>query len=70
MDRVYLMGTEDVIRSAHLIRGAADSMLAAANNIGSALAEHQRFMNDWLSRFQQVVETINAPEINEIKTDE
>ncbi len=70
MDRVYLMGTEDVIRSAHLIRGAADSMLSAANSIGSALAEHQRFMNDWLSRFQQVVETINAPEINEIKTDE
>jgi len=60
MERVYLTGTEDVVRSAHMIRGAADSMLAAGNGIGSALAEHQRFLNDWLIRFQQVVEMIDS----------
>ncbi len=56
MDVVRLIGTEDVIRAGHAMKGAADTMLAAARNMDSALAAHQRFMDDWLQRFEATME--------------
>ena len=55
MDIVRLIGTEDVIRAGHAMNGAADTMLAAARNMESALVLHQRFMDDWLQRFEAVI---------------
>ena len=52
---VRLIGTEDVIRAGHVMKGAADTMLAAARNMDAALVSHQRFMDDWLQRFDAVI---------------
>ena len=55
MDTVRLIGTEDVIRAGHAMNSAADTMLSAARNMDSALVAHQRFMDDWLQRFDAVI---------------
>ncbi len=61
-DYITLLGAEDVRRAGSLMQSAADDMRCAASNMSSALEQHQRWMDDWLSRFQQVIETAtNGP---------
>lgn len=56
MDSIYLQGSDDVRAAAHMMRGAAEDMNRAASSISNAL-EHQRgFMNDWLDRFEQIMQ--------------
>lgn len=54
-DHITLLGTEQVQSAASTMRSAADEMSRAASNMDGALERHQRFMDDWLSRFEQVL---------------
>ena len=53
---VTLIGAEDVRNASHTMARAAETMSSAAMNIDSALEHHQRFMDDWLQRFEAAVE--------------
>lgn len=54
-DYITLLGAEDVRSAASTMSSAAREMLQAGSNIDDALRQHQRFMDDWLSRFEQVL---------------
>jgi len=62
MDHIYLQGSDSVERGGNAIRGAAEEMNQAARNIEAALERHQRFMEDWLDRYQQmlVADAVNS----------
>jgi hypothetical protein len=51
-DYITLMGAEDVSRAASRMQSAADSMNNAASYFQSIFEQHQRFMDDWLTRFE------------------
>lgn len=55
MDSIYLMGSEDVQSAGHTIRQAAEGMQSAASWMTEALQQHQRFLDDWLARFEAVL---------------
>lgn len=57
-DYVTLMGAEDVRSAANTIRQAADEMRRAAASIDDALQRHRHFMDEWLTRFEDVVSVI------------
>lgn len=57
MEYMTLTGTEDVARAGYAMRDAAAEMRRAAENMGTAMQEHQQFMDDWLVRFEQVLTT-------------
>jgi hypothetical protein len=52
MESIYLMGSEDVRSASSTMSRAAEQMQGAASNVASALEQHQRFLDDWLSRFE------------------
>lgn len=56
MERVYLVGAEEVGSAAGRMVSAATDMQRAAGNISYALEQHQRFLDDWLSRLQTLLE--------------
>lgn len=62
-DYVTLMGAEQVQSAARTISAAADTMRSAASEMDSALDRHHRFMDDWLQRFQGVLEAFNTPQV-------
>jgi len=53
---ITLLGAEQVQSAARTMANAADEMRHAAGNIDEALRSHQRFLDDWLIRFQQAME--------------
>lgn len=53
---ITLLGAEQVQSAAHSMRGAADDMRHAANTLSEALDRQRSFMDDWLSRFAQILE--------------
>ena len=55
MESIYLVGAEDVRTAAARISSAAEEMKRAANLIDEAFRNQQRFLDEWLSRFEQVV---------------
>lgn len=55
-DRMYLTGSEDVRTAGNTMANAADTMAHAADTMNAALERHQRFLDDWLSRFEQIIE--------------
>ena len=55
MDYVTLMGAEQVANAANTMRSAAENMNRAASTITCALEQHQRWMDDWLTRLQDVI---------------
>lgn len=57
MESIYLSGSEDVRNAASTISSAADEMKRAASNLEYALQSHERFLDDWLARFQEVIES-------------
>jgi hypothetical protein len=59
-DSVILIGAEDVRSASHTMRSAADTMSSAALNIDGALERHQRFLDDWLQRFEAALERNNG----------
>ena len=56
MDSIFLHGSEDVASGGRAMQNAAAEMQRTASNISAALDQHQRFMDDWLWRFQSVLE--------------
>lgn len=53
---VTLLGAEEVSRAGSAMQEAASTMSSAAENIAFALERHQRFMDDWLMRFEAALE--------------
>lgn len=53
---VTLVGAEQVQGAANQMRAAADEMMRAASSIDSALHAHRQFLDEWLLRFQQIIE--------------
>lgn len=53
-----LMGAEQVQSAGHAMSAAADRINQAASNLYGAFEQHQRFLDDWLLRFQGAVEKI------------
>jgi hypothetical protein len=56
MDNIHLIGADDVRAAGNSIRGAAEVMSSAALTIDGALERHQRFLDDWLVRFEAVMQ--------------
>lgn len=53
---ISLLGTEDVQRAGIRMKEAAEQMMRAADQIDHALARHEQFLNDWLTRLSEVNE--------------
>ncbi|WP_375249508.1 hypothetical protein [Sphingomonas sp.] len=47
---ITLVGAEEVSRAASQMQSAASAMSGAASYFESVFAQHQRFMDDWLTR--------------------
>jgi hypothetical protein len=62
-DLVHLVGADDVRSAGHTMRSAAETMSQAALNIDGALERHQRFLEDWLQRFEAAVEKMPKTEM-------
>jgi hypothetical protein len=56
MERIVLMGSEDVARAGSTIQSAAEEMTRAAMNIEAALVANRQWMDGWLERFAEVIE--------------
>lgn len=54
-DYITLMGAEQVQSAASTMSSAASEMNRAAANIDGAFERHQRFMEEWLNRFEQIL---------------
>lgn len=55
MEYVTLMGAEDVRSAGSTIASAAQQMQNAANSLSETLIAHQRFLDDWLYRFEEAI---------------
>lgn len=56
MDYITLVGTEQVGNAAGMIKEAADRMQSAASQIEGALMRQERFMDEWLSRLESILQ--------------
>lgn len=56
MDRVVLVGADDVLSGGRMARNAGTDMERAASTIQSSLETHQRYMEEWLVRFEQAID--------------
>lgn len=52
MDYVHLVGTEEVQRAVATIQEAAGRMANVSSNIQLVFEAHQRFLDDWLRRYE------------------
>ena len=55
MDYVYLQGSEDVQRAAGSMQSAADIMRSASGNLAGTIEQHERFLTEWLDRFEMIL---------------
>ena len=55
MEFVTLMGAEDVRSAGSSIKAAAVDINMAAGSLNETLIAHQRFMDDWLYRFEEIL---------------
>ena len=55
MEHINLLGSEDVYRAGTMMQQAATEMTRAASSIEESLQMHQRFLDDWLSRFEDIL---------------
>ena len=53
---VHLIGAEDIRRAGANIDSAATNMNRAAANFDSSVYRLIRFMDDWLMRFEQIID--------------
>lgn len=56
-----LVGAEDVSRAGSRMESAANEMSRAASNIDHIMERHQRFLDDWLCRFEEVMRAAAPP---------
>jgi hypothetical protein len=52
---LVLIGAEDVARGGRAMQQAAEQMANVSSNIQLVLEAHQRFLDDWLQRFEQIL---------------
>lgn len=59
-ETMYLVGSEDVSRAASSMRGSAELIERAmsSNNTEWVLEKHQRYMEEWLCRFESKVDEL------------
>lgn len=57
-DHILLIGADDVRSAGHSMKQAAEDMRSAANTIDCALDRHRSFLDEWLLRFEAVVEKL------------
>lgn len=55
MERMLLVGTEEVSNAARTMQRASEDMLRAANQFDTSLVRHQDFLNIWLSQLEEVL---------------
>ena len=55
MERIVLIGAEDVYRAGCTMQSAAQDMKQAAINFESSLEINRRFLDDWLQRLEDVL---------------
>ena len=55
METIYLNGAQDVHRAGSAIQDAARQMANVSSNMQLVLEAHQRFLDDWLLRFEQIM---------------
>ena len=56
MNSIVLIGAEDVRSAGYTIQSAAVDMKQVVINLEGVLFQHQRFMDDWLQRFEYILE--------------
>ena len=56
MNSIVLIGAEDVRSAGYTIKSAAADIEQAVINLEGVLFQHQRFMDDWLQRFEYILE--------------
>ena len=56
MESIYLQGSEDVQRAGGAMREAAHTISNVSSNLQVVLEANQRFLDDWLLRFERVLE--------------
>lgn len=54
-DYMHLIGSEQVQSAGSEMRRAAEDMQRAASSFYGTMQQHQRFMDDWLQRFEAVL---------------
>jgi len=59
-DYVTLMGAERVSNAGHEMSSAADFMQRAASSMDATMEMHIRRMNEWLDRFENLVERLET----------
>lgn len=57
---INLLGAEEVSRAAGTMTTAAERMQSAASNLDWTMQQHSRNMDDWLNRFEALVERLEA----------
>lgn len=57
---MHLVGAEDVSRAASTMSSAASEISGAARSIDWSMEQQRRFMDDWLQRFEEVVEKLSG----------
>jgi hypothetical protein len=55
MERILLVGTEEVSNAGHRMSAAAETMRKAANTIDDAIMRHKQYLEDWMLRFEQCI---------------
>lgn len=61
MDFIHLTGADAVQSAGNAMQRAANDMQTAANSIQESLNNHSRFMDDWLYRLQELLDSKNKP---------
>ncbi len=57
-EHMHLIGTEEVVRAARTMAGAAENMLRAAYHIESTIERLQRVLDEHASRVEAAVERL------------
>ena len=53
----HLVGAEEVNRAGHSMQSAAESFRQSVGFLLDGLHQHQRFMDEWLQRFEEVLKS-------------
>ena len=61
MEYTVLVGTEQMQIAANTVREAAHTMGNVSGNLQYVLEANQRFLDDWLSRFESVLDRVIQP---------
>jgi hypothetical protein len=58
METIHLIGAESVSSAGYNMKQAAEQMGNVSSNIQLVFEAHQRFLDDWLRRFEEALEKV------------